>query len=64
MRVLLVEDEEAMALGLKFNFEQEGYAVDLASDGPHALKMFREASPPFDLIVLDLMLPGMSGYEV
>lgn len=64
MRVLLVEDEEAMALGLKFNFEQEGYAVDLASDGPGALKVFRDADPPVDLIVLDLMLPGMSGYEV
>lgn len=64
MRILLVEDEDAMALGLKFNFEQEGYTVDLASDGPTALKLFREADPPLDLIILDLMLPGMSGYEV
>ncbi len=64
MRILLVEDEDAMALGLKFNFEQEGYAVDLAGDGPTALKLFREAEPPVDLVILDLMLPGMSGYEV
>jgi len=64
MRILLVEDEDAMALGLKFNFEQEGYTVDLAGDGPTALKLFREADPPMDLVILDLMLPGMSGYEV
>ncbi|HET6422559.1 MAG TPA: response regulator transcription factor [Planctomycetaceae bacterium] len=64
MRILLVEDEEPMALGLKFNFEQEGYAVDLATDGPTALKLFREANPQVDLVILDLMLPGMSGYEV
>ncbi|MDP1797406.1 MAG: response regulator transcription factor [Planctomycetaceae bacterium] len=64
MRILLVEDEDAMALGLKFNFEQEGYNVDLAGDGPTALKLFREADPAMDLVILDLMLPGMSGYEV
>lgn len=64
MRILLVEDEDAMALGLKFNFEQEGYTVDLAGDGPTALNLFRAAEPPMDLVILDLMLPGMSGYEV
>lgn len=64
MRILLVEDEEAMALGLKFNFEQEGYTVDLANDGPTGLKLFHDANPPVDLVILDLMLPGMSGYEV
>lgn len=63
MRILIVEDEEHMAIGLKFNFEAEGYAVAVANDGPSALDMFREASPAFDLVVLDLMLPGMSGYE-
>jgi DNA-binding response OmpR family regulator len=64
MRILLVEDEAALALGLKYNFEQEGYAVDVANDGPAALKLFHQADPPFDLVILDLMLPGMSGYEV
>lgn len=64
MRILLVEDEAALALGLKYNFEQEGYAVDVANDGPVALKLFEAADPPFDLVILDLMLPGMSGYEV
>src|SRR4051812_10076894 len=64
MRIMIVEDEEALALGLKFNFEQEGYEVLLASDGQTALKLFQTAVPRIDLIVLDLMLPGMSGYEI
>ena len=64
MRILIVEDEEALALGLKFNFEQEGYEVLLASDGPTALKLFQTSEPRIDLIILDLMLPGMSGYEI
>lgn len=64
MKILIVEDEESLAKGLKFNFEQEGYSVDLAGDGPTALELFAEADPQFDLILLDLMLPGMSGYEI
>lgn len=63
MRILIVEDEEALAAGLKFNFEQEGYDVLLAGDGPTALKLFEQADPRVDAIILDLMLPGMSGYE-
>jgi two-component system OmpR family response regulator len=63
MRILVVEDEEALAQGLKFNFEQEGYEVLLAGDGPSGLKLFQESRPPVDLVILDLMLPGMSGYE-
>ena len=63
MRILIVEDEEALAAGLKFNFEQEGYDVLLAGDGPTALKLFEEADPRVDALILDLMLPGMSGYE-
>ena len=63
MRILIVEDEEALAKGLKFNFEQEGYQVAVAADGPTGLETFRQAAPPFDLVILDLMLPGMSGYE-
>ena len=64
MRILIVEDEEALAGGLKFNFEQEGYDVLLAQDGPRALQLFDTAVPPVDAVILDLMLPGMSGYEV
>ncbi|MEP3478830.1 MAG: response regulator transcription factor [Fuerstiella sp.] len=62
-RILVVEDEGAIARGLKFNFEQEGYEVDLAADGRTALDLHGSASPEYDLIVLDLMLPEMSGYE-
>lgn len=64
MRILIVEDETALALGLKFNFEQEGYEVLLADNGPAALNLFQTANPRVDLIILDLMLPGMSGYEI
>ncbi len=64
MKILIVEDEEALAKGLKFNFELEGYEVALAGDGVTAVRMFNAADPPFELILLDLMLPGMSGYEV
>ena len=64
MRILIVEDEEALALGLKFNFEQEGYEVLLAGDGHIALKLFEDSNAPVDLVILDLMLPGMSGYEI
>lgn len=63
MKILIVEDEEALAKGLKFNFEQEGYEVETAGDGHRALDLFDAAEPPFDLILMDLMLPGMSGYE-
>lgn len=63
-RILVVEDEESIARGLKFNFEQEGYEVTVAGDGPTALQHFETEAAPFDLVVLDLMLPGMSGYDV
>jgi DNA-binding response OmpR family regulator len=63
MKILIVEDEAAMAAGLKFNFEQEGYEVLVAGDGPTGLRHFQEAKPAVDLVILDLMLPGMSGYE-
>ena len=66
-RLLVVEDERAIAEGLRFNFEQEGYAVTVAADGPAALAAFaaaKETGPAYDAIVLDLMLPGMSGYDI
>lgn len=64
MRILVVEDEEAIAQGLVFNFEQEGYDVAHHGDGPSALAEFDEHCGETDLVVLDLMLPGMSGYEI
>ncbi|MEM9703571.1 MAG: response regulator transcription factor [Planctomycetota bacterium] len=65
-RLLVVEDERAIAEGLRFNFEVEGYQVTVAGDGPTALTAFETAKRDggFDGIVLDLMLPGMSGYEI
>ncbi len=61
-RILLVEDEEALRLALKLNFELEGYVVTLSTTGPDALERMRGAR--FDLVVMDVMLPGMDGYSV
>src|SRR5580704_9420548 len=62
--ILVVEDEEHLAIGIKYNLEAEGYLVTTIGDGPKALALFQEAPPAIDLIILDLMLPGMSGYAV
>ena len=64
VKILIVEDEDAIARGLKFNFEQEGYETVVATDGHAALECFEQNGHEIDLVVLDLMLPGMSGYEV
>jgi len=64
MRIMIVEDEQALSDGLRFNFEQEGYDVITAPDGPSALELFKDVSQPCDLVLLDLMLPGMSGYDI
>lgn len=63
MRILIVEDEESLANGLRFNFAQEGYDAVVASDGAEALAILEQEGQPVDLVVLDLMLPGMSGYD-
>ena len=62
--ILVVDDESHLAVGIKFNLEAEGYTVTVASNGPMALQIASDDTAPVDLIVLDLMLPGMSGYEV
>jgi len=62
--ILVVEDEEHLAFGIKYNLEAEGYEVTTAGDGPTALKLLEDAENPVDLVILDLMLPGMSGYAV
>jgi two-component system OmpR family response regulator len=62
MRVLVVEDEERLAAGLKKGLEAEGFATDVAVDGTNGLWMAREN--PYDAIVLDIMLPGMNGYRI
>lgn len=63
-RILIVEDEEAIARGLAYNFQQEGYDAVVHTDGPAALDYFDGHAGEVDCVVLDLMLPGMSGYEV
>ncbi len=60
--ILVVEDEEAIAQGLVFNLERKGYRVDLAADGETALEM--ATGKRYDLIVLDVALPGADGFEV
>jgi two-component system alkaline phosphatase synthesis response regulator PhoP len=61
-RILVIEDNEDLAFGLRNNLEIEGYEVDVATDGFVGLERVRERRP--DLIVLDLMLPGLDGYRV
>ena len=61
-KVLVVEDEQGLREPLVYLLEREGYSVVEASDGLEALKVFKTSHP--DLILLDLMLPGMSGNEV
>jgi two-component system, OmpR family, response regulator len=62
MRILLVEDEPKMARVLRRGLEQEGYAVDAATDGEAAL--VRARFEEYDVIVLDVMLPGRDGFSV
>ncbi len=61
-RVLVVEDDPSIAIGLRINLEQEGYEVLLAEDGDLALDLARQQAP--DLVVLDIMLPKRNGLEV
>jgi len=61
-RILVVEDEPGIALGLGDDLRMEGYEVEIAGDGLTAARLAREGS--FDLIVLDVMLPGKDGFEV
>ncbi len=63
-RLLVVEDEQHIAAGLRFNLEAESYAVTVREDGESALRACRDSRDPFDLIVLDVMLPGISGFDV
>jgi two-component system, OmpR family, response regulator len=62
MHLLVVEDEQRLAAGLRKGLEAEGFAVDVVHSGTDALWMAREI--PFDAIVLDIMLPGANGYDV
>jgi two-component system, OmpR family, alkaline phosphatase synthesis response regulator PhoP len=61
-RILIVEDNADLAFGLRTTLEIEGFTVEVAKDGPTGLRMAREWAP--DLVILDLMLPGIDGYRV
>lgn len=62
MKILVVDDEQPLVKGIKFNLQNEGYQVDTAFDGETALEKIQTGQ--FDLVVLDLMLPKLSGLEV
>jgi len=61
-RVLVVDDEKLIVKGIKFSLEQDGMKVDVAYDGEEGLRMVREQN--YDVVLLDVMLPKLSGYEV
>ena len=62
MKILIVDDEPSMRIGLKDNLEFEGYHVDTAEDGSIGLEKI--TSDHFDLVLLDVMMPNMSGFDV
>jgi len=61
-RILVVEDDEDIVETVKYSLEVKGFAVDVAYDGLHALRKARKTR--YDLMLLDIMLPGKNGYEV
>jgi len=63
-RVLIVEDEAHLADGLRFNLQAEGHEAEIAGDGEDALARLVDRVEHFDAVVLDVMLPGKSGFEV
>ncbi|MCY4600754.1 MAG: response regulator transcription factor [Acidobacteria bacterium] len=64
-RVLIVEDEEHLAAGLKLNLEAEGYSAEVEENGAAALqRLLAAGSGGFDVVLLDVMLPGLDGFEV
>jgi len=63
-RVLVVEDEEHLAQGLRFNLQAEGYSAEVVGDGESATARLIEQKENFDAIVLDIMLPGKDGFSV
>ncbi len=63
-RILIVEDEQHLAEGLRFNLEAECYDTEVVETGEAALDRLQIADPPVDLMVLDVMLPGLDGFQV
>jgi two-component system alkaline phosphatase synthesis response regulator PhoP len=62
--ILVVEDEAHLAEGLRFNLEAEGYQVNVVDTGEAALELFEGKKPEYDVVVLDVMLPGKDGFTV
>ncbi|MBD0369730.1 MAG: response regulator transcription factor [Pyrinomonadaceae bacterium] len=62
--ILIVEDEKHLADGLRFNLEAEGYVVETVGDGEAALALLLEERERFDVVILDVMLPGVNGFTV
>ncbi len=60
--VMIVEDDDSIALALEFVLGREGYAHERVADGAEALRLIRDRRP--DLVLLDVMLPGLSGYDI
>jgi DNA-binding response OmpR family regulator len=63
-RILIVEDEQHLAEGLRFNLEADGRSVEVVETGEAALERFRNGRDQFDLMILDVMLPGLDGFTV
>ena len=63
-RVLVVEDEESLAKGIRFNLEAEGCAVEVIGDGADALARLVRPGSEVDLVIMDVMLPGVDGFEI
>ena len=61
-RILVVDDEESFLEALRVGLQREGFQIDVARDGPQALAQFKKTTP--DLVLLDVMLPGISGIDV
>jgi DNA-binding response OmpR family regulator len=62
--VLIVEDEKHLADGLRYNLKLEGYEVDVASSAEQGYSLLVDRKPPYDVIVLDVMLPGIDGFSL
>ncbi len=62
--VLIVEDEKHLADGLRYNLNAEGYDVDTVGTAEEALSLLDEATRDYDVMVLDVMLPGMDGFSL
>ena len=64
MRILIIEDQEKLARSIKKGLEQKGYAVDMLHDGESGIRRLEHSHQDYDLVILDIMLPGIHGIDV